>query len=85
MRILKAIRYESTSLNRTVADKSYRVIVALNRVEVRDDSLLIHEFTYSLFIGLCSVTSGRIKKRAASSKNFPGELVCTGILAFRLQ
>ena len=25
---LKAIRYESTSLNRIVADKSYRVIVA---------------------------------------------------------
>ena len=27
---LKAIRYESTSLNRIVADKSHRVIVALN-------------------------------------------------------
>ena len=27
---LKAIRYESTSLNRIVADKSYRVIVALH-------------------------------------------------------
>ena len=26
---LKAIRYESTSLNRIVADKSHRVIVAL--------------------------------------------------------
>ena len=26
--ILKAIRYESTSLNRIVADKSHRVIVA---------------------------------------------------------
>ena len=28
---LKAIRYESTSLNRIVADKSHRVIVALER------------------------------------------------------
>ena len=28
---LKAIRYESTSLNRIVADKSHRVIVALHR------------------------------------------------------
>ena len=28
---LKAIRYESTSLNRIVADKSHRVIVALDR------------------------------------------------------
>ena len=28
---LKAIRYESMSLNRIVADKSHRVIVALNR------------------------------------------------------
>ena len=27
----KAIRYESTSLNRIVADKSHRVIVAINR------------------------------------------------------
>ena len=27
---LKAIRYESTSLNRIVGDKSHRVIVALN-------------------------------------------------------
>ena len=27
-------------------------------VKVTVDSLLIHEFTYSLFIGLCSVTSG---------------------------
>ena len=27
---LKAIRYESTSLNRIVADKSHRVIVALS-------------------------------------------------------
>ena len=27
---LKAIRYESTSLNRIVADKSHRVIVALH-------------------------------------------------------
>ena len=27
---LKAIRYESTSLNRIVADKSHRAIVALN-------------------------------------------------------
>ena len=27
---LKAIRYESTSFNRIVADKSHRVIVALN-------------------------------------------------------
>ena len=26
-------------------------------VKVTGDSLLIHEFTYSLFIGLCSVTS----------------------------
>ena len=25
--------------------------------KVMGDSLLIHEFTYSLFIGLCSVTS----------------------------
>ena len=25
--------------------------------KVTGDSLLIHEFTYSLFIGLCSVTS----------------------------
>ena len=32
---LKAIRYESTSLNRIVADKSHRVIVALdNKIEV---------------------------------------------------
>ena len=29
---LNAIRYESTSLNRIVADKSHRVIVALERV-----------------------------------------------------
>ena len=28
---LKAIRHESTSLNRIVADKSHRVIVALDR------------------------------------------------------
>ena len=28
---LKAIRYESTSLNRIVADKSHRVIIALAR------------------------------------------------------
>ena len=27
---LKAIRYESTSLNRIVADESYRIIVALS-------------------------------------------------------
>ena len=30
---LKAIRYESTSLNRIVADKSHRVIVALKSYE----------------------------------------------------
>ena len=30
---LKAIRYESTSLNRIAADKSHRVIVALNRTD----------------------------------------------------
>ena len=30
---LKAIRYESTSLNRIVADKSYRVIAALQRYQ----------------------------------------------------
>ena len=29
---LKAIRYDSTSLNRIVADKSHRVIVALEEV-----------------------------------------------------
>ena len=28
---LKAIRYESTSFNRIVADKSHRVIIALDR------------------------------------------------------
>ena len=33
---LKAIRYESTSLNRIVADKSHRVIVALRRQLVSD-------------------------------------------------
>ena len=32
-----------------------------------------------------SVSSGRIKKRAAHSENFLGRLVCTGNLAFRLQ
>ena len=31
---LKAIRYESTSLNRIVADKSHRVIVALTDQKV---------------------------------------------------
>ena len=31
---LKAIRYESTSLNRIVADKSHRVIVALDYIFV---------------------------------------------------
>ena len=31
---LKAIRYESTSLNRVVSDKSHRVIVALNTVKL---------------------------------------------------
>ena len=35
---LKAIRYESTSLNRTVADKSHRVIVALD-VQVLDKAI----------------------------------------------
>ena len=31
---LKAIRYESTSLNRIVADKSHRVIVALGEIRI---------------------------------------------------
>ena len=31
---LKAIRYESTSLNRIVADKSHRVIVALENFHI---------------------------------------------------
>ena len=31
---LKAIRYESTSLNRILADKSHRVIVALKNIEI---------------------------------------------------
>ena len=30
---------------------------SLKRVDVKGDSLLIHEFTYSLFNSLCSVTS----------------------------
>ena len=33
---LKAIRYESTSLNRIVADKSHRVIVALGYFSLND-------------------------------------------------
>ena len=36
---LKAIKYESTSLNRIVADKSHRVIVALKGTSGREKSL----------------------------------------------
>ena len=35
---LKAIRYESTSLNRIAADKSHSVIVALNSLLMTQDS-----------------------------------------------
>ena len=38
---LKAIRYESTSLNRIVADKSHRVIVALYISTAKPFSLLV--------------------------------------------
>ena len=37
---LKVIRYESTSLNRIAADKSHRVIVALDR-QIRMEPLVI--------------------------------------------
>ena len=37
---LKAIRYESTSLNRIVADKSHRVIVALHDAICQTDSFV---------------------------------------------
>ena len=40
---LKAIRYESTSLNRIVADKSHRVIVALNGIHVLGDFIIKYE------------------------------------------
>ena len=40
---LKAVRYESTSLNRIVADQSYRVIVALsNRLPRPQDGYVSH-------------------------------------------
>ena len=39
---LKAIRYESTSLNRIVADKSHRVIVALD--------IFVRQTTIELFV-----------------------------------
>ena len=38
---LKAIRYESTSLNRIVADKSHRVIVALKPLSVQDQTSIV--------------------------------------------
>ena len=48
---LKAIRYESTSLNRIVADKSSSVIAALDRVHVQI-SLLSNEVNRSVDIGI---------------------------------
>ena len=38
---LKAIRYKSTNLNRIVANKSYRVIVALRRQNTRRELFLL--------------------------------------------
>ena len=48
---LKAIRYESTSLNRIVADKSHRVIVALVKFQDKSAVFLNHLdilFTFAL-------------------------------------
>ena len=48
---LKAIRYESTSFNRIVADKSHRVIVAYDLLKhVKQDNTLIiicHNYSVS--------------------------------------
>ena len=51
---LKAIRYESTSLNRIVADKSHRVIVALHDNDVLNESKQSFFFNekYPLIINL---------------------------------
>ena len=49
---LKAIRYESTTLNRIVADKSHRVIAALNnyplpRLAVRMIGVIKRQFFFT--------------------------------------
>ena len=63
---LKAIRHESTSLNRIVADKSHRVIVALsnylwNRLSVRIIGAIKAMFTLCQ-IGFCSVSKVALNK-----------------------
>ena len=50
---LKAIRYESTSFNRIVADKSHRVIAALNLQQS-------HEIHCNLWVNQNWKTKGRI-------------------------
>ena len=40
---LKAIQYESTSLNRTVADKSHRVIIAFDKSASQDLAIDNHQ------------------------------------------
>ena len=47
---LKAIRYESTSLNRIAADKSLRVIVALHRNEVMQDNGIVKSHWYVQYV-----------------------------------
>ena len=45
------------------------LLCLLDNFKVTGDSFLIHEFAYSLFVGLCSVTWERFKTRAAA--HFP--------------
>ena len=46
---LKAIRYESTGLNRIVADKSHSVIVAKHVICEINDECIIDEWAWPLF------------------------------------
>ena len=49
--------HNGTSLKIAVQKRNSFLLYLHLPIKVTGDSLLIHEFAYSLFIGLCSVTS----------------------------
>ena len=57
--LMSCIKNVNTAPNRVGFYLSYiwTIFSALHFIKVTGDSLLLHEFAYSLFIGLCSVTS----------------------------